>query len=48
MKPHPDHAKLRELWPSIRRLQELASAHGIDDIVRTMAERYFKSYSALD
>jgi hypothetical protein len=32
MKPHPDHAKLRELWPSIRRLQKLASKHGIDDI----------------
>jgi hypothetical protein len=32
MKPHPDHAKLRELWPSIQNLQELASKHGIDDI----------------
>jgi hypothetical protein len=32
MKPHPDHAKLRALVPSIRKLQRLASAHGIDDI----------------
>jgi hypothetical protein len=32
MKPHPDHAKLRALLPSIRKLQRLASAHGIDDI----------------
>ena len=32
MKPHLDHAKLRELWPSIRNFQELASTHGIDDI----------------
>ncbi len=32
MKPHPDHAKLRKLWPSIQELQELASTHGIDDI----------------
>ncbi len=29
---HPDHAKLRALLPSIRKLQRLASAHGIDDI----------------
>ena len=32
MKPHPDHVKLRALLPSIRKLQRLASAHGIDDI----------------
>jgi len=32
MKPHPDRAKLRNLMPSIRKLQRLASAHGIDDI----------------
>ncbi len=32
MKPHPDHVKLRALLPCIRDLQELASAHGIDDI----------------
>src|ERR1039458_7967352 len=32
MKPHPDHAKLRALLPSIRKLQRLASTHGIDDI----------------
>jgi hypothetical protein len=32
MKSHPDHAKLRALLPSIRKLQRLASAHGIDDI----------------
>ncbi len=32
MKPHPDHAKFRKLWPSVRHLQELASTHGIDDI----------------
>jgi hypothetical protein len=32
MRPHPDHAKFRALWPSVQKLQELASAHGIDDI----------------
>jgi hypothetical protein len=32
MKPHPDQAKLRALMPSIRKLQKLASKHGIDDI----------------
>ncbi|MGD0903632.1 MAG: hypothetical protein ABR924_11900 [Terracidiphilus sp.] len=32
MRPHPDHVKLRALLPSIRKLQRLASAHGIDDI----------------
>jgi hypothetical protein len=32
MKPHPDQAKLRALMPSIRKLQKLASIHGIDDI----------------
>jgi len=32
MKPHPDHVKLGALLPSIRKLQRLASAHGIDDI----------------
>ena len=32
MKPHPDHLKLRALLPSIRKLQKLASVHGIDDI----------------
>ena len=32
MKPNPDQAKLRALMPSIRKLQKLASAHGIDDI----------------
>jgi hypothetical protein len=32
MRPHPDRAKLRALLPGIRKLQRLASAHGIDDI----------------
>jgi hypothetical protein len=32
MKPHPDQSKLRALMPSIRKLQTLASKHGIDDI----------------
>ncbi len=32
MKPHPDHLKLRALLPSVRKLQRLASEHGIDDI----------------
>jgi hypothetical protein len=32
MKPHPDHAKLRALLPCIRKLQRLASLHGIDDV----------------
>ena len=32
MKPHPDSAKLRNLMPSIRKVQRLASVHGIDDI----------------
>jgi len=32
MKPHPDHVKLRALLPGIRKLQKLASVHGIDDI----------------
>lgn len=30
--PHPDSAELEEIWPAIRRYQELASRHGIDDI----------------
>ncbi len=30
--PHEDAQVLRELWPSIRRYQELATKHGIDDI----------------
>ncbi len=32
MKPHPDHAKLRKLWPAIQKLQRLASKHGVDDV----------------
>ena len=32
MKPHADQEKLRALMPSIRKLQKLASRHGIDDI----------------
>lgn len=32
MIPHPDKAVLEELLPAIRRYQELASKHGIDDI----------------
>lgn len=32
MKAHPDKALLDELFPSIRRYQELASKHGIGDI----------------
>lgn len=32
MKPHPDHLKLKRLFPSIRKLQRLASKHGIDDV----------------
>jgi len=32
MKPHPDHKKLNDLFPCIRKLQDLASTHGIDDI----------------
>jgi hypothetical protein len=29
---HPDKAQLDELWPAIRQYQELARAHGINDI----------------
>jgi hypothetical protein len=32
MRPHPDKAKLDELFPHIRQYQELASKHGINDI----------------
>ncbi|HEV2197300.1 MAG TPA: hypothetical protein VGR55_17070 [Candidatus Acidoferrum sp.] len=32
MKEHPDHATLRELFPHIRKYQELALKHGINDI----------------
>jgi len=32
MKPHPDKILLDELFPAIRKYQELASKHGIDDI----------------
>lgn len=32
MKPHPDSTLLAELFPPIRKYQELASRHGIDDI----------------
>ena len=32
MKPHPDSARLVELFPAVRLYQELASKHGIDDI----------------
>ena len=32
MKPHPDKAVLEEIFPSIRKYQELASRHGIGDI----------------
>ncbi len=32
MKPHPDKKILDELFPYIRRYQELASSHGINDI----------------
>lgn len=32
MKPHPDKEKLDKLFPFIRRYQQLASSHGIDDI----------------
>ena len=30
--PHADAAELDVLWPAVRRYQELASRHGIDDI----------------
>ena len=30
--PHPDAAELAEIWPAVRRYQELATRHGIDDI----------------
>ena len=30
--PHEDAGELKELWPAIRRYQELATRHGIDDI----------------
>lgn len=30
--PHDDAAELKELWPAIRRYQELATKHGINDI----------------
>ena len=32
MKPHPDKAILEQIFPSIRKYQELASKHGIGDI----------------
>lgn len=32
MKPHPDREKLLELFPFIRKYQELANKHGINDI----------------
>jgi hypothetical protein len=32
MKAHSDQAKLLALMPAIRKLQKLASKHGIDDI----------------
>jgi hypothetical protein len=31
-KPNPDFTKLQKLFPAIRELQQLADAHGIDDI----------------
>ena len=33
MKPHPDKAVLEQIFPSIRKYQELASKHGIGDNV---------------
>lgn len=30
--PHPDAAELNVLWPAIRRYQDLATRHGINDI----------------
>ncbi len=32
MKPHSDWEKLQALLPYVRKLQKLASKHGIDDI----------------
>jgi hypothetical protein len=32
MTPHPDSARLLELFPAIRRYQDLATKHGINDI----------------
>lgn len=32
MKPHPDYAKLRALFPGIQEFQKLATVHGIGDI----------------
>ena len=32
MKPHPDRQKLLDLFPYIRKYQELANLHGINDI----------------
>ncbi len=32
MKPHPDREKLLQLFPYIRKYQELANQHGINDI----------------
>lgn len=30
--PHADVAELAEIWPAVRRYQDLATRHGIDDI----------------
>lgn len=32
MKSHPDHGKLKKLFPHIREYQKLATTHGINDI----------------
>lgn len=32
LRAHQDAKRLQELWPSLRKYQELASQHGIDDI----------------
>lgn len=32
LKPHPDFARLQELWPAVQAYQDLATEHGIGDI----------------
>src|SRR5215210_588482 len=48
MKPHPDKAILDEIFPHIRRYQELASKHGIGDIFQDNGGKLLQVLLALN
>ena len=47
-KPHADYRKLHKLWPAIQQYQDLAAAHGIDDIFQDNGGKLLQVLLLLD